>query len=172
MRLKFEGRTLKPFKGMVIGRNGRYILLCDTSPIKAFTSRTSWKFYYALSLSQQKKNNHDNLKQDTCTAFLKLGAGIFHCFSVLCVFCCETTASLGKLWPREWIQGQLYGQENFCWAVYKELEYEYVYRILVGKPEGQRPLGRPKWKWVDNIKMDLSERGLSGVGWVGLAQDR
>jgi hypothetical protein len=47
-----------------------------------------------------------------------------------------------------------------------------LYRLLVGKPEGRRPLGRPRRRWVDNIKMDLVEIGWSGVGWIGLAQDR
>jgi hypothetical protein len=46
------------------------------------------------------------------------------------------------------------------------------YRILVEKPEGKRPLGRPKRRWVDNIKMDLRERGWDGVDWIELAQDR
>jgi hypothetical protein len=47
-----------------------------------------------------------------------------------------------------------------------------MYRFLVGKPEGKRPLGRPRCRWIDNIKMDLSEIGLSVVDWIGLAQDR
>jgi hypothetical protein len=42
----------------------------------------------------------------------------------------------------------------------------------VGKPEGKRPLGRPRWRWVDNIKMDLGEIGWGGVDWNGLVQDR
>jgi hypothetical protein len=42
----------------------------------------------------------------------------------------------------------------------------------VGKPEGKRPLGRPRHRWVDNIKMDLLEIGWCGVDWTGLAQDR
>jgi hypothetical protein len=42
----------------------------------------------------------------------------------------------------------------------------------VGKPEGKRPLGRPKHRWVDNIKMGLLEIGWGGVDWIGLAQDR
>jgi hypothetical protein len=46
------------------------------------------------------------------------------------------------------------------------------YRLLVGKPDGMRPLGRPRRRWVDNIKMDLLEIGLGGVDWIGLAQDR
>jgi hypothetical protein len=47
-----------------------------------------------------------------------------------------------------------------------------VYRLLVGKPEGKRPLGRPRRRWIDNIKMDLLEIGVSVVDWIGLAQDR
>jgi hypothetical protein len=46
------------------------------------------------------------------------------------------------------------------------------YRILVGKPEGKRPLGRPRRRWEDNIKMDLREIGWGGIGWINLAQDR
>jgi hypothetical protein len=47
-----------------------------------------------------------------------------------------------------------------------------AYRLLVGKPEGKRPLGRPRRRWVDNIKMDLLEIGWGGVDRIGLAQDR
>jgi len=47
-----------------------------------------------------------------------------------------------------------------------------VYRFLVGKPEGRRPLGRPRRRWVDNIKMDLQEVGCGYMVWIGLAQDR
>jgi hypothetical protein len=47
-----------------------------------------------------------------------------------------------------------------------------VYRLLVGKPEGKKPLGRPRCRCVGNIKMDLLEIGLSVVEWIGLAQDR
>jgi hypothetical protein len=47
-----------------------------------------------------------------------------------------------------------------------------VYRILVGKPEEKRPLGRPRRMWVDNIKMDLGKIGLGGMDWSDLAQDR
>jgi hypothetical protein len=51
-------------------------------------------------------------------------------------------------------------------------EKRNVYRLLVGKPEGKRPIGRPRHRWIDNIKMDLLETGLSVVDWIGLAQDR
>jgi hypothetical protein len=47
-----------------------------------------------------------------------------------------------------------------------------VYRSFVGKPEGKRKLGRPRYGWIDNIKIDLLEIGLSVVDWIGLAQDR
>jgi hypothetical protein len=46
------------------------------------------------------------------------------------------------------------------------------YRLLVGKPEEKRPLGRPRRRWVDNIRMDLGEVGWSNVEWIGLAKDR
>jgi hypothetical protein len=45
------------------------------------------------------------------------------------------------------------------------------YRTLVGKPERNRPLGRPRCRWMDNIKMDLGEIGWGGVDWIDLAQD-
>jgi hypothetical protein len=51
-------------------------------------------------------------------------------------------------------------------------EWRNVYRMLVGKPEGKRPLGRPRRRWTNNIKMDILEKGLSVVDWIGLAQDR
>jgi hypothetical protein len=45
-------------------------------------------------------------------------------------------------------------------------------RVLVGTPEGERPLGRPRRRWVDNIKMDLRDIGWDGVDWIDMAQDR
>jgi hypothetical protein len=51
-------------------------------------------------------------------------------------------------------------------------EKRNVYRLLVGKPEGKRPLGRPRRRWIDSIKMDLLEMGVNVVDWIGLAQDR
>jgi hypothetical protein len=46
-----------------------------------------------------------------------------------------------------------------------------VYRALVGRPEGKRPLGRPRRKWEDKIKMDIREIGIDGANWIRLAQD-
>jgi hypothetical protein len=51
-------------------------------------------------------------------------------------------------------------------------EGRVVYRVLVGKPEGKRPLERPRCRWEDYIKMDLQEVGCRGMDWIGLAQDR
>jgi hypothetical protein len=51
-------------------------------------------------------------------------------------------------------------------------EKKYACKILVGTPEGKRPLGRPRRMWVDNIKMDLTEIGWDGVEWIDMAQDR
>jgi len=47
-----------------------------------------------------------------------------------------------------------------------------VYRVLVGKPEGKRPMGRPRRRWEDNIRMDLQEVGCGYMDWIALAQDR
>ena len=51
-------------------------------------------------------------------------------------------------------------------------EERRVYRVLVGTPEGRRPLVRPRHRWVDNIRMDLQEVGCGYMDWIGLAQDR
>jgi hypothetical protein len=47
-----------------------------------------------------------------------------------------------------------------------------VYMVLVGKPEGKRPLGRPRLRWKDNIRLDLQEMGYGGRDWIYVAQDR
>jgi hypothetical protein len=57
-------------------------------------------------------------------------------------------------------------------ACSKNGEKRNSYRILVGKPEGKRPLGRPRRRWVNNIKIDLRWTGWDGVDWIDLAQDR
>jgi hypothetical protein len=60
------------------------------------------------------------------------------------------------------------------WAghVARMREERKVYKVLVGKPEGKRPLGRPRRRWEDGLRMDLREIGLGGVDWIRLAQDR
>ena len=58
------------------------------------------------------------------------------------------------------------------WHVERMGENRVVYRVLVGKPEGKRPLGRPRRRWEDNTKTDLQEVGCVGIDWIELAQDR
>jgi hypothetical protein len=60
------------------------------------------------------------------------------------------------------------------WASHGERKREKgnAYRLLMGKPERKRPLGRPRRRWVDNIRMDLGEVGWGDVDWIGLAKDR
>jgi hypothetical protein len=60
------------------------------------------------------------------------------------------------------------------WAghVARRGETRNAYKILLGKPEGNRPLIRPRRRWVDNVKMDLREIVWGGMGWIDLAQDR
>jgi hypothetical protein len=52
------------------------------------------------------------------------------------------------------------------------VERRGVYRFLVGRPEGKRPLGRPRRRWEDNIKLDLREIRFDGVNWIGLIHDK
>jgi hypothetical protein len=63
---------------------------------------------------------------------------------------------------------------NKRWAGHVERigEKRNAYRLLVGKPEGKRPLGRPRRRWVDNFRMDLREVGWGDMDWIGLAKDR
>jgi hypothetical protein len=51
-------------------------------------------------------------------------------------------------------------------------EGKNFYRVLIGRPKGKRPLGRPRRRWEDNIKIDLRDIGIDGVNWIRLAQDR
>ena len=69
---------------------------------------------------------------------------------------------------------RLIKSRRMSWAghVARMGEERVVYWVLVGKPEGKRPLGRPRRRWVDNIRMDLQEVGCVHVDWFGLAQDR
>jgi hypothetical protein len=61
---------------------------------------------------------------------------------------------------------------RWAWHVTRMGAKRDAYRILVGKPEGKRPLGRAKLRWVDNIKIDLRVIGWDGMDWIDLAEDR
>jgi len=61
---------------------------------------------------------------------------------------------------------------RWAWHVAHMGEESGVYRVLVGKPEGKRPLGRPRRRWMDNIRMDLQKVGCGYMDWIKLAQDR
>ena len=65
-----------------------------------------------------------------------------------------------------------YSGKNWAGHVARMGQGRGVYRVLVGKPEGKRPLGRPRRRWENNIKMDLYEVGRGCVDWIELAQDR
>ena len=80
---------------------------------------------------------------------------------------------------RRWVHNiRMDLQEVECgcmrWAghVARTGEERGVYRVLVGKPEGKRPLRRPRRRWVDNIRMDLQDVGCGCMDWIGRAQDR
>ena len=77
----------------------------------------------------------------------------------------------------------LYSSPNIVWVIKLRRmrwaghvacmgEERGAYMVLVGKPEGKRPLGRPRHRWVDNTRMDLQEVGCRYVDWIALAQDR
>ena len=93
----------------------------------------------------------------------------------------EVTGELRRLHNEE--LNDLYSSPNIVrviksrrmrWAghVARMGEVREVYRVLVGKPEGRRPLARPRRRWVDNIRMGLQEVGCGYMDWIGLAQDR
>jgi len=64
------------------------------------------------------------------------------------------------------------GRMSWAGHVARMGEERGKYRVLVGKPEGRRPQGRPRRRWADNIRMDLQEVGCGYMDWIGLAQDR
>jgi len=93
----------------------------------------------------------------------------------------EVTGECRRLLNEE--LSDLYSSPNIMWVIKSKRmrwaghvlrmgEERVVYRALVGKPEGRRPLGRPRRRWMDNIRMDLHEVGCGYMDWIGLAQDR
>ena len=93
----------------------------------------------------------------------------------------EVTGERRKLHNEEF--NDLYSSPNIVWVIKSRRmrqaghiaymgERTGLYRGLVGKPEGKRPLGKPRHRWEDNIKMDLQEVGCGGMNWIQLALDR
>jgi hypothetical protein len=72
----------------------------------------------------------------------------------------------------EKIQMNFVGNNNISYSRRMDGGEEAAYRVLVGKPERKRPLGRPRHRWEDNIKMDVREIGWGVMDWIDLAQDR
>ena len=72
----------------------------------------------------------------------------------------------------QYCAGDKIEKNEMGWACGGMGEERGVYRALVVKPEGKRPLGRPRHRWVDNIRMDLQEVGCGYMDWIGLVQDR
>jgi hypothetical protein len=89
------------------------------------------------------------------------------------LFKCVACEKLHNLYSSPDIIRQIKSR-RMSWAghVVRMGERRNVYRVLVGKPEGKRPLGRPRRRWEDGIKMDLREIGCGGVEWIHLAQYR
>ena len=113
-----------------------------------------------------------------------VGLGWYRCSRLkhICVSACYTDITEWRRLLNEELN-DLYSSPNIVrviksrrmrWAghVARMGEERGMYRVLVGKLEGKRPLGRPRRRWVDNIRMDLQEVGYGYMDWTGLAQDR
>jgi len=87
----------------------------------------------------------------------------------------EEMAQRGAKWSvllTQYCAGDKIEKNEMGWACASYGGERVAYRFLVGKPEGKRLLGRPRRRWVDNIRMDLQDVGCGYVDWIGLAQDR
>jgi hypothetical protein len=84
-------------------------------------------------------------------------------YNILFVFLSDSSRSIIRI---------IKSRTRWAGHVARTVEKRYVYRLFVGKPEGKRPLGRPRRRWVDNIRMDLGDVGWGDVDWIGLANDR
>jgi len=90
--------------------------------------------------------------------------------SAVCIYLCLTTLRICT--PHPIFTGDKIEKNEMGWACGALVEERGVYRVFVWKPDGKRPLGRPRRRWVDNIRMDLQELDCGYMDWIGLAQDR
>ena len=94
-------------------------------------------------------------------------------FSRTCFRACDSSlVIIGKGILTQFCSGDKIKKKEMGGACSTYGEKRGVYKVLVGKPEGTRPLGSPRRRWGDNIKMDLQEVGCGGMDWIELAQDR
>jgi len=76
------------------------------------------------------------------------------------------------IFSKNFVPNISHSKKNWAGYVAHMGEERGVYRVFMGKPEGRRPLERPRLRWVDNIRMDFQEVGCGYMDWIGLAQDR
>ena len=97
-------------------------------------------------------------------------------YACLCVCVCVCVCVCGKCYVAYAFYGTCNKVFSFSYlysaGLNSDIDYLSSLFIDVGKPEGKRPLGRPRRRWVDNIRLDLQEVGCGHVDWIGLAQDR
>ena len=117
----------------------------------------------------------DNLKYDVTGHTSRFDCNKnLNCVHWTSVTAVRITANYSRWYYMVHITVRVIKSRRMRWAghVARMGEESGVYRVLVGKPEGKRPLGRPRRRWVDNIRMDLQEVGCGYMDWIGLAQDR
>jgi hypothetical protein len=122
----------------------------------------------------------ENSSQETKTRALRLAEQIGRLAIMISSFgtvvdllyeCCVGAEE--NIWTKGgWSDGRKLRRMRWVGHVARMGEKRSVYRLLVGKPGGKRPLGSPSRRWIVNIKIDLLEIGLSVADWIGLAQDR
>ena len=123
--------------------------------------------------------NYGNLDWRKAAREQSSAGGDPHCV-VKVLFCCNLVQGRRwgyVFWRRRspllfFISIEVYRRMRWADNVLLMGEERGVYRVLVGKPEGKRPLGRPRRRWVDNIRMNLQEVGCLYMDWIGRAQDR